>query len=115
MFQLIALAGEDMEIKLRNLELENREVKVFDGHNGPCLSVAICPHSKFLASASGDGKLRIWDIESSNLLHEIVCFPKVNSFANAKVLCKFYITFSCILIFVFKTLIKSNKIRGQMR
>lgn len=79
-----------MEVKLRNLEKGNKEVKIFDGADGPCLSVAICPNSKYLASASGDSKLRIWDIESSNLVHEIMCFPKVNSFANAKVLCKFH-------------------------
>lgn len=76
-----------MEVKLKNLEPDNREVKIFDGAEGPCLSVAICPNSKFLASASGDTKLRIWDIESKNLVHESSCFPKVNSFANAKVLC----------------------------
>lgn len=77
-----------MEVKLRNLQKESREVKTFDGAEGPCLSVAICPNSKYLASASGDMKLRIWDIETSNLVHESTCFPKVNSFANAKVLCK---------------------------
>lgn len=86
---MIALAGEDMEIKLRNLERENKEVKIFNGADGPCLSVAICPNSKFLASASGDTKLRIWNIETSNLVEEKMCFPKVNSAANAKILCKY--------------------------
>lgn len=88
-FQLIALAGEDMEVKLKSVEKEKKESKIFSVGNGPCLSVAICPNSKYLASSSGDTKLRIWDIESNNLVEEIMCFPKVNSFANAKNLCKF--------------------------
>ncbi|KAJ8932702.1 hypothetical protein NQ318_021221 [Aromia moschata] len=83
---LIALAGEDMEVKLINLERMNKEIKVLSGLSGPCLSVAICPNSKMIAASSGDSKLRIWDIESTNLLKEIACFPKVNSFANAKIL-----------------------------
>lgn len=87
---MIAFAGEDMEVKLRHLDRENKEVKIFNGAEGPCLSVAICPNSQFLASASGDTKLRIWDIESKNLVQEIRCFPKVNSFANAKVLCMYF-------------------------
>lgn len=77
-----------MEVKLRHFDEGNKEVKILDGADGPCLSVAICPNSKFLASASGDKKLRIWDIETSNIIHEAACFPKVNSFENVKNLCR---------------------------
>ncbi|XP_018571784.1 WD repeat and HMG-box DNA-binding protein 1 [Anoplophora glabripennis] len=86
--KLIALAGEDMEVKLINLERTNKEVTVFNGLAGPCLSVAICPQSKILAASSGDTMLRLWNIESNELLKEISCFPKVNSFSNAKILCR---------------------------
>ncbi|KAJ8971614.1 hypothetical protein NQ317_014735 [Molorchus minor] len=86
--ELIALAGEDMEIKIRNLERNDKQVKVLGSLSGPCLSIAICPNSKMIAASSGDSKLRIWDVENMNLLKEISCFPKVNSFSNVKVLCR---------------------------
>ncbi|KAG5888708.1 hypothetical protein JTB14_035773 [Gonioctena quinquepunctata] len=86
--QLIALAGEDMEVKLIDLDRSDKEVKKFEGLLGPCLSVAITSKSKMVAAASGDTKLRIWDIETGALLKEISCFPRVNSFSNAKVLCR---------------------------
>ncbi|XP_057657701.1 WD repeat and HMG-box DNA-binding protein 1 [Diorhabda carinulata] len=86
--KLLALAGEDMEIKLVNLEKSNKEVTVIEGMSGPCLSVSVTSASKMLAASCGDTKLRIWNIESKVLLKEITCFPKVNSFSNAKLLCR---------------------------
>lgn len=80
-----------MEVKVINLEKETKEVIVFDGLDGPCLSVAISSNALLLSAASGDGKLRIWNIETKSLLKDITCFPKVNSFANAKLLCKFFL------------------------
>ncbi|KAJ8931900.1 hypothetical protein NQ314_015169 [Rhamnusium bicolor] len=88
-FQWIVMAGEDMEVKLINLERSNKEVIIFNDLSGPCLSVAICPNAKMVAASSGDSKLRIWDVEANKLLKEICCFPKVNSFSNAKLLCEF--------------------------
>ncbi|RZC41194.1 WD repeat and HMG-box DNA-binding protein 1 [Asbolus verrucosus] len=82
----IALAGEDMEVKLIDLESDEKKVTIFDGLTGPCLSTAL--NSKFLAASSGDGKLRIWNIERKELVKEIDCFPKTNSFANAKSMCR---------------------------
>ncbi|CAH0555298.1 unnamed protein product [Brassicogethes aeneus] len=84
----IALAAEEMEVKLINMERENKEVLVLDGLMGPCFSVAISPDCKYVAASSGDGKLRIWEIQTQNLVKDIECFPKVNSFANAKILCR---------------------------
>nr|CAI5818265.1 unnamed protein product [Callosobruchus analis] len=86
--QLVALAGEDMEVKLIDIASTPRDVTIFDGLDGPCLSVAICPKSKFLAASSGDTKLRVWAIETKTIVKEISCFPKVNSFENAKLLCR---------------------------
>ncbi|XP_063907743.1 WD repeat and HMG-box DNA-binding protein 1-like [Zophobas morio] len=82
----IALAGEDMEAKLFDLAQSGNEGQIFDGLSGPCLSVAVT--SRFLAASSGDGKLRVWDVGSKTLKTEIECFPKVNSFANAELLCR---------------------------
>ncbi|CAH1988154.1 unnamed protein product [Acanthoscelides obtectus] len=85
---LIALAGEDMEVKLVDAGNTSRDVTVFDGLEGPCLSVAICPRSKFLAASSGDTKMRVWNIETKAIVKEISCSPKANSFENAKTLCR---------------------------
>ncbi|CAH1099771.1 unnamed protein product [Psylliodes chrysocephalus] len=86
--QLIALASEAKLIKLVDLDNSEKEVNSFEGLMGPCLSVSLSSKSKLLAASSGDTKLRVWDYESKVMLHEDVCFPKVNSFSNAKVLCR---------------------------
>lgn len=87
---MIALASEAKLIKLVDLDNSEKEVNSFEGLMGPCLSVSLSSKSKLLAASSGDTKLRVWDYESKVMLHEDVCFPKVNSFSNAKVLCKCY-------------------------
>ncbi|CAG9836570.1 unnamed protein product [Diabrotica balteata] len=86
--KMLALAGEDMEVKLINLEKTEKEVIIFEGMSGPCLSVSVSSKIKKVAASSGDTKLRVWDIESKELIKEISCFPKTNSFSNAKVLCR---------------------------
>ncbi|KAH1012098.1 WD repeat and HMG-box DNA-binding protein 1 [Dendroctonus ponderosae] len=82
-----AVAGEGMSVTLMDLDTSVAKISLSD-LGAPCLSVAICPNAAKLAASTGDGKLRIWDVESYSLLKEISCFPKVNSFANAKNLCR---------------------------
>ncbi|KAH0817576.1 hypothetical protein GEV33_005215 [Tenebrio molitor] len=53
----IALAGEDMEVKLIDLGKQSAGVQIFAGLTGPCLSVAL--NSRFLAASCGDGQLGI--------------------------------------------------------
>lgn len=62
---------------------------LMSGHNGPVLSIAICPHMKYASTASGDGVIRIWDIDTQKIVKEINCVPKINTFYAAKVLCMF--------------------------
>lgn len=85
---LIALAGEEMVVTLVKYTNGEKQTQVFNELSGPCLSVAISPDSAFLAAAAGDQMLRIWNIQENSPIKEIKCFPKVNSFANAKILCK---------------------------
>ncbi|KAK9890820.1 hypothetical protein WA026_012163 [Henosepilachna vigintioctopunctata] len=85
---LIALAAEEMEVKLIELSGDEKKSSSLTGFSGPCLSVAVCPKSKFIAASGGDGKLRIWNVSDRTLVKEISCFPKVNSFENAKNLCR---------------------------
>lgn len=79
-----------MEAKICNLD-GGAPLFVMSEHKGPVLSVAICPHMKYSATASGDGVLRIWDIDTQKVVKEVACVPKINTFFAAKTLCKFLI------------------------
>ncbi|KAL3269048.1 hypothetical protein HHI36_008131 [Cryptolaemus montrouzieri] len=85
---LVALAAEEMEVKLIQFRGEDKIKSSLTGFTGPCLSVAVCPNSKLVAASGGDGKLLVWNVSDGSLVKEISCFPKVNSFFNAKSLCK---------------------------
>lgn len=76
-----------MEVKVRDLDKSLDESIVFKTE-GPCLSVALSPKAEYLACSSGDKKLRIFNTSNKELLHEIECFPKVNSFFNTELLCR---------------------------
>ena len=40
--------------------------KLFKGHGGPILSLSLDPKKEFLASASCDGSVRIWNISTTS-------------------------------------------------
>ncbi|GJQ71634.1 hypothetical protein Trydic_g11333 [Trypoxylus dichotomus] len=86
----IALAAEDMEVKIMDLSesKENTSPLIFPGLVGPPLSVALCPKADLICVASGDGYLRIWNVKTQTLLKDLNCVPKINSFMNAKLLCR---------------------------
>lgn len=109
-FQHIALAGEDMEVKLIDLEKREQKTVIFDGAKGPYLSVALCPFFQFMAASSGDGTLRVWNVKSNALVKEVECFKKVNSFANATALCMFLVNQCNILN---KNIFRSHFIRSS--
>ncbi|KAB0794930.1 hypothetical protein PPYR_11769 [Photinus pyralis] len=85
----IAVVSEDMEVKVINLTKQS-EILSFPGLSGPPLSVSLNPKARMLAVASGDGMLRVWNVEDSSLLKEIDCVPKVNSFMNADCLSRIH-------------------------
>lgn len=64
---------------------------IMKDHQGPVLSIAVCPYMKYASTASGDGILRIYDIDTQKIIKEIPCVPKINTFYAAKALCKFLI------------------------
>lgn len=92
MLQALGCASENMEAKLCNLE-GGAPLFVMKEHTGPVLSIAICPHMKYASTACGDGKLRIWDIDTQKIVKEISCVPKINTFYSAKVLCKLFLQY----------------------
>lgn len=87
-FQMIAMVSEDMQVRLLNLSDKSQSLS-FEGVQGPPLSVALSADAKLIAVSSGDGYLRVWDINSKMLLKEMKCVNKVNSFLNAKNLGEF--------------------------
>lgn len=99
---MIAVISEDMEIKVIDTN-ESGNCYSFTGLSGPPLSVALSHDAKMLAVSSGDGFLRIWHVDTQELLKEISGLPKCNSFANAKLLCTFLFSFGkCRFISVLK-------------
>jgi len=44
-----------------------RQLKCFEGHNGPVSSVDFSPDGKLFASGSFDGRVRVWDVASGEL------------------------------------------------
>lgn len=88
-FKMIAVVSEDMEIKVIDTT-DAGNCYSFSGLSGPPLSVALSCDAKMVAVSSGDGYLRIWQVDTQELLKEIGDLPKVNSFMNAKTLSMLY-------------------------
>lgn len=98
MFQALGCTSENMEAKVCSPE-GGAPLFVMSEHKGPVLSMTICPQMKFAATASGDGVMRIWDIDTQKVIKEFACVPKINTFYAAKVLC--WYTFYINLLFFF--------------
>lgn len=91
--QALGCASENMESKICSPE-GGAPLFVMTEHKGPVLSVTICPHMKYAATACGDGMIRIWDIDTQKLIKALVCVPKINTFFSAKVICKYDVIFN---------------------
>ncbi|XP_050526875.1 WD repeat and HMG-box DNA-binding protein 1 [Daktulosphaira vitifoliae] len=84
--QLIAAGGCDSVIQVVNKN--TRAVINFNGHKSPILSVKIDPASEFLASACCDGSVKVWSIETKNVIQEWSnVFLKSNAFHHSKIKC----------------------------
>lgn len=87
-----------MEAKICSLE-GGAPLCILKEHKGPVLSISICPHMKYVSTACGDGVLRIMDVDSAEIVKEITCIPKINTFFAAKVLCKLRLIYCCSFSF----------------
>ncbi|CAH2102314.1 unnamed protein product [Euphydryas editha] len=85
--EALGCTSENMEARICSLE-GGAPLLVMSEHKGPVLSIAICPNMKYACTASGDGFLRVWDIDTQKIVKEISCVPKINTFYSAKVLCR---------------------------
>nr|CAD7397513.1 unnamed protein product [Timema cristinae] len=80
----IAAASEDMEVHIYDVALQKSTV--IASHTGPVFGVELDPKLEFVASCSGDGTVRVWNLSQNKLGHSWKCVPICNSFLLTKVL-----------------------------
>ncbi|XP_055354576.1 WD repeat and HMG-box DNA-binding protein 1-like [Paramacrobiotus metropolitanus] len=85
---LIAAGAGDFKIIVANYDVETGIVTTrasFVGHAAPILSVALDPVGKYLASSSGDGTVKMWNISDNACVKTLDNFiPKINDYAAAR-------------------------------
>lgn len=86
-FQYIAAGSEDTIIKVVPVD-KSDEFFELTGHDGPILKIDTSPKG-LLASSSGDGTIRIWDLKERKEVKVIKGFETATSFYNAKSFGKF--------------------------
>jgi WD40 repeat protein len=61
----------DKDTTVNLWDLETGAVRTFEGHQALCTGVAFDPRSWWIASASDDGTLKLWDLKSRHEVHTI--------------------------------------------
>lgn len=64
----VVIGGDNGEIRIGKTE-GNAEFVPFEGHEGSVYQVAIDPKEQWVASASADGSVRMWDLATREQLH----------------------------------------------
>ncbi|XP_037887483.1 WD repeat and HMG-box DNA-binding protein 1 [Glossina fuscipes] len=78
----IAACSEDTTIKI--LKGDATQPMELKGHEGPVLALDIHPKNTMLASFSGDGSVKVWDLQNEGKeLYSVQGLSKTNSFENA--------------------------------
>ncbi|XP_063804462.1 WD repeat and HMG-box DNA-binding protein 1 [Pseudophryne corroboree] len=83
----IAAGSGDFLVKVVQVD-DSSVQKTFRGHEAPVLSVSFDPKDKYLASASCDGSVRIWNIDDQSCEANLALLPKCNDVINAKSICR---------------------------
>nr|XP_023695676.1 WD repeat and HMG-box DNA-binding protein 1 [Paramormyrops kingsleyae]XP_023695677.1 WD repeat and HMG-box DNA-binding protein 1 [Paramormyrops kingsleyae] len=83
----IAAASGDFMIKIVEVS-DSSHQKTLRGHQAPVLSVAFDPKDEFLASASCDGSVAVWNIEDQVQVISWNVLQKSNDVSNSKSLCR---------------------------
>lgn len=81
----MAAGCEDSTIKVKKLSDKDDFIEL-KAHNGPILFLDLNPHGKHLASSAGDGTIRIWNLDTKEVLKTIENLPQASEFSAAKVL-----------------------------
>ncbi|XP_058285785.1 WD repeat and HMG-box DNA-binding protein 1 isoform X2 [Hylobates moloch] len=83
----IAAGSSDFLVKIVDV-LDSSQQKTFRGHDAPVLSLSFDPKDIFLASASCDGSVRVWQISDQTCAVSWPLLQKCNDVINAKSICR---------------------------
>ncbi|KAM6950607.1 WD repeat and HMG-box DNA-binding protein 1 isoform 1-T2 [Lycodopsis pacificus] len=83
----VAAGSSDFMVKVVEVS-DSSQQKTLRGHEAPVLSVTFDPKDDFLASASCDGSVVVWNIEEQSQLISWPLLQKTNDVSNAKSLCR---------------------------
>jgi WD40 repeat protein len=67
----VALALADLSVRVWDAGLENELLSLPTGHTDIIWQIAVSPDGETLATVSGDGALKLWDLEEASLLRTI--------------------------------------------
>ncbi|KAK2919879.1 WD repeat and HMG-box DNA-binding protein 1 [Channa argus] len=83
----VAAGSSDFMVKVVEVS-DSSQQKTLRGHEAPVLSVTFDPKDDFLASASCDGSVVVWNIEEQTQVISWPLLQKTNDVSNAKSLCR---------------------------
>uniref|UniRef100_A0A4X2KS58 WD repeat and HMG-box DNA binding protein 1 n=1 Tax=Vombatus ursinus TaxID=29139 RepID=A0A4X2KS58_VOMUR len=83
----IAAGSGDFMVKVVDV-MDSSQQKTFRGHDAPVLSVSFDPKDIFLASASCDGSVKVWQISDQTCAVSWPLLQKCNDVINAKSICR---------------------------
>ncbi|TKC49874.1 hypothetical protein EI555_007589, partial [Monodon monoceros] len=83
----IAAGSSDFLVKVVDV-VDCSQQKTFRGHDAPVLSLSFDPKDIFLASASCDGSVKVWQISDQTCAISWPLLQKCNDVINAKSICR---------------------------
>ncbi|XP_028614375.1 WD repeat and HMG-box DNA-binding protein 1 [Grammomys surdaster] len=83
----IAAGSSDFLVKVVDV-MDNSQQQTFRGHDAPVLSLSFDPKDIFLASASCDGTVRVWNISDQTCAVSWPVLQKSNDVVHAKSICR---------------------------
>nr|XP_060475702.1 WD repeat and HMG-box DNA-binding protein 1 [Panthera onca] len=83
----IAAGSSDFLVKVVDV-MDCSQQKTFRGHDAPILSLSFDPKDIFLASASCDGSVKVWQISDQTCAISWPLLQKCNDVINAKSICR---------------------------
>ncbi|XP_076003017.1 WD repeat and HMG-box DNA-binding protein 1 [Genypterus blacodes] len=83
----VAAGSSDFLVKVVEVA-DSSQQKTLRGHDAPVLSVSFDPKDDFLASASCDGSVVVWNVEEQTQAVSWPVLQKSNDISNAKSLCR---------------------------
>ncbi|NWU96730.1 WDHD1 protein, partial [Upupa epops] len=83
----VAAGSSDFMIKVVEVTDSSKQ-KTFRGHDAPVLSLSFDPKDVYLASASCDGSVRVWEMADQTCTTNWPLLPKCNDVTNAKSICR---------------------------